>query len=127
MPIGMRAILWPTLVIAGVLCKPGFAVDLTGTWIISTQLTTGQRSHPTFKLVQEGDTLSGAYEGILGKSQITGKVNGTSVTWEYETKIGLTKVKAVYTGAIKSSTEMTGEMKFNEGKLASGTWTGQKK
>ena len=123
----MGTILWQTLAVTGLLCKPGFAVDLSGTWIVSTQLTTGQRSQPTFTLVQEGEILSGVYQGVLGKSSITGKIHGTSVTWEYETKIGFTKVKAVYTGIIKSATEMTGNMTFNEGKLASGTWTGKEK
>lgn len=118
---------WQTLAITGILCGPGQAADISGTWIVSTQLTTGQRSQPTFILVQEGNALSGSYQGVLGKSQVSGKIQGTDVIWEYETKIGLTKVKAVYTGIIKSSTEMSGSMKFNDGKLASGTWTGKKK
>lgn len=123
----MCPLFWQALALAGLLCRPGSSADISGTWLVSTQLTTGQRSQPIFTLVQKGDTLSGSYQGVLGKSQVTGKIQGNEVTWEYETKIALTRIRAVYTGMIKSSTEMAGSMKYNDGKLASGTWTGQKK
>ncbi len=95
------------------------AADLTGTWDVSVQTPQGSGT-PTFVLKQDGNKLSGDYEGAFGKSKVAGTVDGSNFTIEYT--MGGTKI--VYAGTIEGD-KIKGTAKF--GPDASGPFTGEKK
>jgi hypothetical protein len=103
---------------------PLLAADVTGTWIFDVELSVGSGS-PTFVLKQEGDKLTGTYSGSLGESPVTGKVEGDKIELSFEINTEGQKLKAVYTGTIKSDTEMAGKADY--GGVGEGTWTAKKR
>jgi hypothetical protein len=107
------------------------ALDLTGTWKFSVDLQNGEHGEPVFTLKQADDRLTGTYEGPFGKQQVTGTVNGETVTLEIGAH-GLGKtLKLSYTGKVEGSEKagptidrMSGTMsRVISGASTRGTWT----
>jgi hypothetical protein len=59
-----------------------YAADVTGTWNAKVDLG-GQGGSPTFVLKQDGEKLTGTYQGALGDAQITGTIKGTKVSFDF--------------------------------------------
>ena len=56
----------------------------------------GQTGEPVFTLKQDGDKITGRYKGSFGEHDVTGKVTGEKVEFEFSTDQG----KIAYTGTI---------------------------
>jgi pimeloyl-ACP methyl ester carboxylesterase len=92
-------------------------VDVTGKWKAKVDVG-GQTGEPTLTLKHDGDKVSGMYEGLLGEHDVTGKVTGDKVAFEFTTDQG----KVVYTGTVKKDA-MKGDVKYGE---LDGTWTAKR-
>ncbi|MGQ9425161.1 hypothetical protein ACXYTJ_06545 [Gilvimarinus sp. F26214L] len=64
---------------AMLLSGASLAADLSGTWVLNVDSPQGA-STPTMTLTQDGDKVSGTYEGSLGSSDISGTVDGDEFT-----------------------------------------------
>jgi hypothetical protein len=103
---------------------PG-APDLSGSWIFSVDLESGGHGDPTFVFKQEGEKLTGTYNGPLGEQKVTGTVKGAEAVFGFEGTYNDRPIKATYTGTIESAARMTGTVEFNGGQR--GKWTATKK
>ena len=111
------------LVIVCVTCALLVAADVSGTWIFDVQ-TDGGSGTPTFVLKQDGEKLSGTYEGMLGKAQIRGTVTGDEVVIEFDTDATGEKAVVHYAGKVEGNSKMKGTVRLGE---YSGTFTARKK
>lgn len=92
-------------------------VDLTGKWKAKVEVG-GQTGEPTFTLKQDGDKLTGKYEGAFGEQDVTGKVEGDKVEFGFTTDQG----KVAYTGTVEKDA-MKGEVRYGD---LEGTWTAKR-
>jgi hypothetical protein len=76
------------------------AVDLTGTWAFQVLIEAGTRT-PTVALKQQGENLTGRYKSQLGESAVTGKVTGTSFSFDVTLPIEGTPLTVTYSGAAR--------------------------
>ena len=110
------------LVAAGVGRAATPPADITGTWVFSVDLDTGDHGDPTFVFKQEGDTLTGTYDGPLGPHKVTGVVKDNKAVFGFEfEREGATR-KVTYTGVLESATKMTGTMEITPNG-PKGKWT----
>ncbi len=95
-------------------------VDVTGNWVFQVE-TSGGSGSPTFTFKQEGETLTGKYNGQFGTADIKGTVKGNQIEFSFNAE-GLGVI--TYSGTIE-----TGAMKgkVTLGDQASGTWTAKRK
>lgn len=74
------------LVLAALLLVPPSAfaaIDVTGKWNARVDLG-GQGGTPTFTLKQDGEKLSGTYNGALGDAALTGTVKGNAISFDFQ-------------------------------------------
>lgn len=53
------------------------AADLTGTWVLTVDSPQGT-ANPTMVLEQDGNNVTGTYEGSMGSAKLNGTVDGDS-------------------------------------------------
>ncbi len=94
--------------------------DVTGTWNAVVELDAGA-GEPTFTFAQDGETLTGTYNGQLGAADLTGTVTGDMIEFSFGVDVLGT---ASYTGKIMGDT-MEGTCDY--GGQAAGTWTARKR
>jgi hypothetical protein len=98
---------------------------LSGTWEFSVDLETGGHGDPTFVFKQEGDKLTGTYDGPMGQHEVTGTVTGNKAVFGFQATDEGETVKATYTAMIDGDTKMSGTVEFSSG--VKGKWTAKKK
>jgi hypothetical protein len=101
----------------------GPAVDVTGTWTFEVESAAGSGT-PTMTFKQEGEKLSGQYNGQLGEAPLTGTVKGTAVEFSFDITIDANTLHIVYAGTAEKDS-MKGTMKL--GDFGEGTFTAKKK
>ena len=125
----MKSFLLTMILIGGVAVAaamtPASAVDISGTWVFSVDLDTGGHGDPTFVFKQDKESLTGTYDGPLGKYDVTGSIKENKATFGFEFETDGVKHKASYSGTLESATKMTGTMEITEG--PKGKWTATKK
>ena len=94
--------------------------DVTGTWTMAVETAMGSGS-PTFALTQEGETVTGTYEGFFGEVPVAGTVEGDGVTLSIEVSAQGQDMKIDYVGTVDGDT-MTGKVVF--GDFGEGTFEG---
>lgn len=99
------------------------ATDVTGTWIFAVESPAGS-GEPTFTFRQDGEKLTGRYKGRLGEADVTGRVRGDQITFEFRASAGGQELTVRYSGTIESPTAMKGTVEF--GDFGSGSWTAKK-
>ena len=96
------------------------ATNITGTWNAKVDLG-GQGGSPSFVLKQDGEKLTGTYNGALGEAPLTGTVNGDKVSFNFDVQ----GAAVHYEGKLNADgTEMEGTCDY--GGQASGTFTAKK-
>ncbi|MGD2045184.1 MAG: hypothetical protein PVJ80_14935 [Gemmatimonadota bacterium] len=99
-------------------------VDMTGTWNLEVDVM-GQVSNPSMTLQQDGMALTGHYSSeTLGETDVTGTVDGDTVTVTFEVEAGGQGGTVSYVGTVNSEGVWTGQ--FSLAGLADGTFTGTK-
>ena len=94
--------------------------DVTGTWTMTVETEMGSGS-PTFTLTQEGETVTGTYEGFFGEVPVAGTVEGDEVTLSIEVTAQGQDMKIDYVGTVDGDT-MAGKVVFGE--FGEGTFEG---
>ena len=82
------------------------------------QLDIGE-GRPTFVFTQDGETLSGTYQGAFDAANISGTIQGDRVEFPFE----LQGSTVTYTGTVDDNT-MSGTCHY--GDIGSGVWEGEK-
>lgn len=114
-PVAMVLLVLPVLQLA----LPGGVVgaaqvDVTGTWNFVVELDIGG-GEPVFVFEQQGEMLTGTYQGTFGTADVTGTVTGN----EIEFRFGSEGAEAVYTGTIDGDA-MRGTCDY--GGVGEGSW-----
>ncbi|MGA2738806.1 MAG: hypothetical protein ABSG65_15325 [Bryobacteraceae bacterium] len=109
--------------LAGFVCMPLLAHDISGNWEFSVDTAAGSGS-PSFIFKQDGEKLTGTYTGLLGKADLTGTVKGDQIDFKFDFSYSGQSGVAHYTGTIDSDKKMKGKVEI--GDLGEGTWTGTK-
>lgn len=105
------------------MCAAAFAQDVSGKWTFTVQTDAGSGT-PTFVFKQEGEKLTGTYNGTFGTAPLAGTVKGNVIEFSFETTVADQKGKVVYTGKIEADGKMKGDVDYAG--LGKGTWTGAK-
>ena len=93
-------------------------VDMSGTWNMSVETPAGSGA-PYFVIKQEGDVLSGTYNGAFGEAPITGKVTGNQFVIEFKSSDRLNVYKGTVEGKSCKGT-------LNIAGIGDGTFEGDK-
>ena len=93
--------------------------DVSGTWNAVVVLDVGS-GEPVFVFTQDGETLTGTYEGTFGSASVTGTVKGDMIEFTFGAE-GAGEAK--YTGKIMGDT-MEGTCDY--GDVVGGTWSAKK-
>jgi len=98
-----------------------WSADVSGTWAAAVVLDAGSGT-ATFVFQQNGETLTGTYNGVLGDAKITGTVKGDQLEWSFD---GGEAGKVTYKGTLDGASKMKGTAEY--GALGKGTFTAEKK
>ena len=112
---------------AGVMVVAGLAVaeqtDVSGTWNFVVNLDAGS-GEPVFVFMQDGEILTGSYEGTFGSASVTGTVMGDRIEFTFGAEGA---GQATYTGQITAGAEgMTMEGSCDYGDVGGGSWSATK-
>lgn len=84
------------------------AVNVTGEWTFSVQ--TGQGSGtPTMTFKQEGEKLTGHYDGQLGSADLSGTIKGAAIHFTFTVDVQGQSAPVTYDGTVDKNT-MKGTM-----------------
>jgi hypothetical protein len=125
----MRSIFRATVVmaiVAGALAaSPVLAqgVNVTGTWAFNVTTDQGAGT-PTLTFKQDGEKLTGSYNGQLGAADLTGTVKGNAIHFTFTLDVQGQQAPVTYDGTVEKDT-MKGTM--NIAGMVNGTFTGTKK
>jgi len=126
--IGMRRVML-AVTAAVVLGWSGSALaqtaDVAGAWALTVETEVGGTTNPSVTLGQDGTALTGHYSSdTLGEADVTGSVDGDTVTWSFDAEAGGYAVEVTYTGTLQADGTLSGTMSL--GGLGDGTFTGKK-
>ena len=118
--VGILMLLWsPTI----------HAQDVSGAWQFEVELEGGRTGSPTFVFTQDGNVLSGTFDGTLGEADVSGTIQGDQIEFGFEVHrmvpgLGSLSTKVAYAGTVKGDT-MTGTCDYGD-LLGSGEWHAEK-
>ena len=119
----MKLIFLTALMAAAAVIAPAADTSLTGEWQIQRSAA-GNASKQTCTFTQSNSELTGNCSTDGGPVPLSGKVEGTNVTWTYKADSQGGPVTVVYKGTIDSDTKMSGTVsaiEFNVDGEFSGT------
>jgi hypothetical protein len=116
----LKQILAVAVVLTALVSVPASAqTDVSGTWNAVVELDLGS-GEPTFVFTQDGDAITGTYEGTFGSAPLTGTVTGDTIEFTFGAEgVGA----ATYTGTITAD-GMKGTCDYGE--AGGGTWAAKK-
>lgn len=97
--------------------------NVTGEWAFTVQTDQGGGT-PTITFKQDGEKLTGKYNGQLGAADLTGTVKGNDITFNFTIDLQGQSAPVTYTGTVEKNT-MKGTMDI--GGMVNGTFTATKK
>jgi hypothetical protein len=109
--------------LASITAAQAAKVDLTGKWIFNVQTDAGSGT-PTITLKQDGEKLTGHYNGQLGDVDVTGSVKGNDFTFGFSSDLQGNKLDVTYKGTIVNKDEVKGTLSIAG--LGDGTFTGKR-
>jgi hypothetical protein len=80
---------------------------VAGTWNVVANVG-GNQSEQACTFVQKDGELTGSCKGERGTYPLTGKVDGKSITWQFEIEYEGQKLIPVYTGTLESADKIAG-------------------
>jgi hypothetical protein len=99
------------------------ATNVTGEWLFNVTTDQGGGT-PTLIFKQDGETLTGKYQGQLGAADLTGSVKGNAIKFTFTIDVQGQQAPVNYDGTVEKNT-MKG--KLDIGGMVNGTFTGTKK
>ncbi len=94
------------------------AANVTGKWDFAVETELGSGS-PKFEFKQDGENLTGNYEGQLGSAKLTGTVKGNAIEFKFSVELG----EISYSGTIQEDGTIKGKVKLGDN---GGTFTGKR-
>ena len=111
------------IILLGAASLAAQATNVTGEWAFT--VTTDQGSgNPTITFKQDGEKLTGKYNGTFGAADLTGTVKGNAITFTFNIDAQGQQATATYKGTVEKNT-MKGTLDI--GGMVNGTFTGTKK
>ena len=114
----MKTILCVALLAGLALAAAPAKVDVTGKWNFAVETSAGAGS-PKFEFKQDGDKITGTYEGQLGSAKLAGTVKDNKIEFKFSVEMG----EITYTGDILEDGTMKGKVKLGD---FDGTFTGKR-
>lgn len=108
--------------VAGARLSAQAKVDVTGAWTFDVTTSAGSGT-PTITLKQDGESLTGTYDGQLGKANLKGTLKGSAITFSFVGDAQGQSVTVVYAGTVANDS-MKGTVDL--GGLATGTFTAKR-
>jgi hypothetical protein len=98
-------------------------IDVSGAW--SVEVDTGQGTGtPSFTFKQEGEKLSGTYQGLFGEQPVTGTIKGNAIEFWVDVTVEGTALRVTYSGTVEKDA-MKGKVTL--GDFGEGTFKGKRK
>ena len=97
--------------------------NVTGVWAFTVTTDQGGGT-PTITFKQDGEKLTGKYEGQLGNADLTGTVKGNAITFTFTVDVQGQQAPVTYKGTVEKNT-MKGSMDIAG--MVNGTFTATKK
>jgi hypothetical protein len=113
----MKTLLYISL-LAGLVAPAPAKVDITGKWNCSVEAP-GRSGSPKFDFKQDGEKLTGTFEGLLGRANLTGTVKDNKIEFKFTVRI---VGEVTYSGEILDGT-MKGKVKYGD---VAGTFTAKR-
>ena len=98
-------------------------VNVTGKWLFSVETGAGSGT-PTMTFTQDGEKLTGKYQGQFGEADLTGTVKGQDIAFSFNVDAQGTAVNFKYTGTIENKDAMKGKVDIVG--LGEGTFTAKR-
>jgi hypothetical protein len=98
-------------------------VNVTGDWDFNVTTDQGGGT-PTITFKQDGEKLSGTYNGQLGKADLTGTVKGNAIQFSFTVDMQGQQAPVNYKGTVEKNT-MKGTLDIAG--MVNGTFTATKK
>lgn len=99
------------------------AEDVTGTWDMTVEIS-GGASHPSITLKQDGERISGSYQGQMGKSSLEGTIKENEIKFIVNLKFQDVAYSVTYSGTV-SEDLMKGTVQFSE--AGTGNWSARRR
>ena len=116
MIVTARVVTLALLLVPGLSAEPA---KVAGKWNVTLELSS-ITGHPVITLKQDGEKLTGTYEGRYGESALTGTVKEKEITFTVTFVAEGMQTQGVYTGKVDGDT-MGGDVSY-EG-AGDGTWS----
>lgn len=98
-------------------------VNVTGKWLFSVETGAGSGT-PTMTFTQDGEKLTGKYNGQLGDADLTGTVKGQDIAFSFNVDAQGTALTFKYTGTIENKDALKGKVEIAG--LGEGTFTAKR-
>jgi len=98
-------------------------VNVTGDWAFTVTTDQGGGS-PTLTFKQDGEKLTGKYNGQLGAADLTGSVKGNAISFTFTVDVQGQQAPVTYKGTVEKNT-MKGTLDIAG--MVNGTFEGTKK
>ena len=98
-------------------------VDVTGKWAFNVETSAGGGT-PTMVFKQDGEKLTGKYNGQFGDADINGTVKGSDIKFTFKVDAQGNALDFTYEGKIESKDAMKGKLSIPG--LGDGTFTAKR-
>ena len=98
-------------------------VNVTGKWLFNVETGAGSGT-PTMTFAQDGEKLTGKYQGQFGEADLTGTVKGQDIAFSFNVDAQGTMVNFKYAGTIENKDAMKGKVEIVG--LGEGTFTAKR-
>ena len=98
-------------------------VNVTGKWLFTVETGAGSGT-PTMTFTQDGEKLTGKYNGQFGDADLTGTVKGQDIAFSFNVDAQGTALTFKYTGTIENKDALKGKVEIAG--LGEGTFTAKR-
>lgn len=105
----MTRLLFVALAVASSVAVEAQPASVSGTWAVSLNIA-GNQSEQTCSLTQKDAELTGTCKGERDTVSITGKVDGKTVGWQFNTEYEGQKLTVVHNGTLESADKIAGSV-----------------
>ena len=105
----MRRLFLLALVILTIAAAQAQPVSVSGNWKVAANVS-GNASESTCAFTQKDTELTGTCKGERGDVTITGKVDGKTVSWQFDTQYEGQTLTVYYSGTLDVPEKMTGNI-----------------
>jgi hypothetical protein len=98
-------------------------VNVTGKWLFNVETGAGSGT-PSMTFTQDGEKLTGKYQGQFGEADLTGTVKGPDIVFSFNVDAQGTAVNFKYSGTIENKDALKGKVEIVG--LGEGTFTAKR-